>query len=434
MSTDLATSAAQQPADTTSLRSQRYALTLLFLFYLLNFIDRQIVNILAEPIKRDLQLADWQLGAMTGLAFALLYTVLGLPLGHYSDRPTTDRPKVLAICAVLWSGMTVLCGTATTFFQLVLYRVGVGVGEAGCSPTAHSLISDIVPERQRARALSMYSLGIPLGKLIGMALGGIIAQTWGWRSAFVFVGLPGIILGTIAWFTLRDPRRSRPIPINTPKQSSLSTTLRALAPNKPLWWISFGAACMSFISYGQTAFVGSYFIRVHQLGVGEAGVLLGLAFGLSGAIGTWAGGEIADRLIARKAESYLSTPSVAAVGGVVFFTLCILTDSILAALILLSIASALNSVWYGPVWAQVQTMVPSHQRATAAAAHLFIAAFLGLGPGPLLFGILSDWLNAAGLGEAQGLRYALLAGSIPAGVMALVFFQIAARGLRASTK
>ncbi|WP_334163742.1 spinster family MFS transporter [Phenylobacterium sp.] len=421
----LDTSAAPAPATAAMTKSTRYVLVLLFLFYLFNFLDRQIVNILAEPIKTDLGLADWQLGAMTGLAFALFYTVLGIPLARYADRPTTDRPKLMAVCVIIWSGMTALCGLAANFVQLLLFRIGVGIGEAGCSPAAHSLISDLVPRERRARAMSLYSLGIPLGKLIGMVIGGVVAHAWGWRAAFVLVGAPGVILGVVAWFTLRDPRRDAPKPAQVVQPLPLMRVVRDLLPNGALWWVSLAGAFMSFLSYGQSAFVGSFFIRVHGLNVGQAGVLLGLAFGLAGAVGTWAGGQITDRVAARRPRAYVLLPALAAAGGAALFALAVMAPTMIMALLLLAAASALNSSWYGPVFAAVQSIVRPQQKATAAAVHLFVVALIGLGLGPLIFGAVSDWLNGRGLGVAEGLRYALLLASIPAALLAIFCFWMA---------
>lgn len=403
----------------------RYILTLLFLFYLFNFLDRQIVNILAEPIKHDLGLADWQLGAMTGLAFALFYTVLGIPLARFADRPSTDRPKLMAVCAAIWSIMTALCGTASNFMQLMLFRIGVGIGEAGCSPAAHSLISDLVPKERRARAMSTYSLGIPIGKLLGMVVGGVVAQAFGWRVAFMLVGIPGVILGLVAWFTMRDPRRDKPRPAVAAPVLPLREAIRDLVPNGTLWWISLAGAFMSFLSYGQAAFVGSFFIRVHGLTVGEAGVYLGIAFGVAGAIGTWAGGQIVDRLAVRNPRANVLVPAVTSICGAVLFVAAIASSSFTTAIVFLAMASAFNSAWYGPVFAVIQGIVRPEQRATAAAVHLFVVAMIGLGFGPLIFGVISDWLNAQGLGLAEGLRYSMLLASVPAAVIAVGCFFMA---------
>ncbi len=184
---------------------RRYALGLLLVIYILNFLDRQVVNILAEPIKIELGLADWQLGMLTGLAFALFYTVLGLPIARLAER--ADRVKIISVAVGVWSACTVACGMAGNFIQLLLARIGVGVGEAGCTPPAHSLISDYTPAEKRASAIAFYSMGIPLGSLAGMALGGIIADAYGWRIAFFVAGAPGVLLALIAWLTLPEPRR-----------------------------------------------------------------------------------------------------------------------------------------------------------------------------------------------------------------------------------
>lgn len=428
---------AADPVVTRAVRpvSVNYVVGLLFVVYLLNYLDRQIVNILAEPIKHDLGLADWQLGVMTGLAFAVFYTVLGIPLARYADSPGAHRGRLITICLAIWSAMTALCGLAANFLQLLLARIGVGIGEAGCSPAAHSLISDLVPKERRATAMGVYSLGIPLGKLVGMVIGGVVAQTLGWRLAFIAVGLPGLLLAVLTWFTLPSPQ----VPATPRPVSSLSGMFTGLLGVRTFWWISLGGAFMSFVSYGQTAFMGSFFIRVHGLSVGEAGVLLGLTLGLAGAVGTWFGGRAADWAGRRDPRAHVLIPAAAAgVGGVVFAT-AVLTPAVVPALLILSVAGVMNAIWYGPIFATVQSLVAPEQRATAAAVHLFVINLIGLGFGPLAFGALSDLLNTgwrlgplvfAGLGPGEGLRYALVAGSLSAG-LALAAFWKASRTVRA---
>jgi predicted MFS family arabinose efflux permease len=183
-------------------------LGVLLVVYVLNFLDRQIVNILAEPIRRDLDLSDTQIGLMTGIAFAAFYTFLGIPIARFADKPTTNRVGLIAGALVIWSGMTALCGQAQSFLQLLLARIGVGVGEAGCSPAAHSLIADLAPPEKRASAMAIYALGIPVGTLLGMLIGGLLADAYGWRMAFVVVGLPGVLLAGAVILLLRDPRRA----------------------------------------------------------------------------------------------------------------------------------------------------------------------------------------------------------------------------------
>ncbi|MDZ4373801.1 MAG: MFS transporter [Phenylobacterium sp.] len=409
------------------------AVAVLLVIYTLNYLDRQIVNIVAEPIKNELLLQDWQLGLLTGLAFAVFYTVLGIPLARYADSPRTNRPVLIAACLGVWSAMTALCGLATTYVQLLLARIGVGIGEAGCSPAAHSLISDIVPREQRASAMAVYSMGIPLGKLFGLLIGGVIAHTLGWRMSFLLLGVPGVLLALFAWKLLPEPRRVRaPTPIST-GGGSIAASLRRLAPIRTFWMITLGGAFMSFLSYGQTAFLGSFFIRAHHVNVGEAGVMLGLALGGAGALGTWLGGRAADRLAQRDRRAYVLTPAVASGVGALLFAAAILSRDLWPALILLALATSLTSVWYGPIFASVQSLVEPEQRAMAAAVHLFFVNLIGLGLGPLTFGLLSDLLNTSGLGPAEGLRYALLAGTVST-LIAIVLFVVAARTIRADLK
>lgn len=420
-------------APALSARSVDYVVGLLFVVYLLNYLDRQIVNILAEPIKHDLGLADWQLGLMTGLAFAVFYTFLGIPLARYADRPRTNRSRLIAACLAVWSAMTALCGLAGNFAQLLAARIGVGIGEAGCSPAAHSLISELVPKERRATAMGVYSLGIPLGKLVGMVVGGVVAQTLGWRLAFIAVGLPGVALAVLTWFTLPSP--PRPKAAQEAPEQPLREAFADLARVRTFWWISLGGAFMAFVSYGQTAFMGSFFIRVHGLSVGEAGVLLGVALGLAGAAGTWFGGRVADLAGRRDSRAYVLIPAAAAGAGGILFGAAVLVPGVVPALVLLSAAGALNAIWYGPIFATVQGLVAPEQRATAAAVHLFVVNLVGLGLGPLAFGAISDLLNTGwslgpwtvqGLGPEEGLRYALACGTGLA-ILALVCFWRAGR-------
>lgn len=416
----------------------RYVLCVLFVINMVNFIDRQIVNILAEPIKRELLLTDWQLGVMTGLAFAILYTVLGIPLARLADSSGVHRGKLIAICLASWSGMTALCGFASSFVQLLLARVGVAAGEAGCSPTAHSLISDIVPAPKRASALAVYSAGIPVGKLLGLVIGGVVAETVGWRLAFLVVGVPGIALAILSWLTLPEPRYR--MSTATASKVSLRELMATLAPLRTFWWASLGAAFLAFLSYGQAAFLGSFLMRVHGLGVGEVGWMLGLALGGGGSLGAWLGGVICDRTALRDGRAYMFVPAAGAVSGAILYAAAPLANSLPIVIGLLTVATAFTSVWYGPMFAAIQGIVPPMQRATAAAVHFFIINMIGIGFGPLLFGLLSDGLNAGfdlfglqigGVGPAQGVRYALSAGA-SAGLLAAVFLMVAATTIRAS--
>jgi MFS family permease len=217
------------PVRVLSTGYRAYALGLLLLIYILNFVDRSVINILAEPIKNDLGLLDWHIGLMSGLAFAVFYTFLGLPIAQLAEK--YNRPLIISIALGVWSAFTALSGFAQNFTQLVLARIGVGIGEAGCTPPAHSLISDYVPRERRASALAFYSMGIPLGGLVGMAVGGMVADAYGWRAAFLVCGLPGVIVALIAATTLVETRAPQAIKAQAIRLDDFKTTLATLATN-----------------------------------------------------------------------------------------------------------------------------------------------------------------------------------------------------------
>lgn len=406
---------------------------MLLIIYTLNYLDRQIINIVAEPIKIELHLQDWQLGLLTGLAFALFYTFLGIPLARLADDPRTHRPTLIAACLAIWSGMTAVCGLAGSYVQLLAARVGVAVGEAGCSPASHSLISEAVPAERRASALAIFSMGIPLGKLFGLLIGGVIAHELGWRMSFILVGGPGMLVALFAWRMLPEPRRAAHRAVSERRGPTMVESLRLLLPQRTFWLVTLGGAFMSFLSFGQTAFLGSFLMRVHHVNVGQAGIMLGLSLGISGAAGTWAGGRICDRMGARSKRAFVIVPSIAAAAGGLLFVVAMAVDNLVWALAALTAASGLISLWYGPVFATVQGVVQPSQRAMAAAVHLFVLNLIAVGLGPLMFGLLSDALNHGvpalmpkGLGPAEGLRYALMCGSLVV-VIAIACFALAAR-------
>ena len=408
-------------ASGSGAQSVRLTLWILLTVYVFNFIDRQIVNILAEPIARDLDLSDTQIGLMTGLAFALFYTVLGIPIARFADRPTTSRPRLIAVALALWSAMTALCGLAQNFWQLLLARIGVGVGEAGCTPPAHSLISDMVPPEKRSSALAFYSLGIPVGTLLGMVIGGTLADLVGWREAFVIVGLPGVALALILWFVLKDPRRSdaavllrakSPPPAALPLGQAVSEVMRSRAF---LFLLAAGSAA-AFLSYGKTTWTTIFFQRTHDLSPGQVGLWFGLIGGVGGMLGTWLGGYLADRFGAKNRRHVLTAPAIGMTLSIPLAIAAYQAPSWPLALVLLFLPQVFNSLYYGPTYSAAQGLVPLRARAIAAAVLLFCQNLIGLGLGPLFFGMLSDWLQPAY--GAESVRYVLygaaLLGLVPA--------------------
>lgn len=443
------------PALPLSAGYVRYALWMLLIIYILNFLDRSIVGILAEDIRRDLLLDDWQIGIMTGLAFAFFYTILGIPIARLADR--ADRVTIISISLAVWSGFTALCGLAQNFTQMLLGRIGVGVGEAGCTPAAHSLISDYVPADRRARAIAFYGLGVPAGSLLGAVLGGVIADLWGWRTAFLVAGLPGVALAFVAWYTLKEPRRQLGFPAKpTGGEGGFFPTLLILLKSRAYVFVTLAAASAAFVSYGQGAFTPAFFQRIHGMSAGEVGVWLGISSGVGGLIGTWLGGYFADKYGAKNPAAFLYVPAIGMAIASVTFTPGYMSASWQTALILIWIPGVLNSLWYGPAFATVQKVVPPNQRAMAVAITLFVVNLVGLGIGPLFAGILSDTLRnlmfdgsalgiadfasacgkaAATAGEAvcvtarqEGLRWSLII-ACHLGLMSAVLFWLGGRAL-----
>jgi predicted MFS family arabinose efflux permease len=414
---------ATTPMNVSGSRSVRVTLWILLIVYIFNFIDRQIVNILAEPIARDLGLSDTQIGLMTGLAFALFYTVLGIPIARFADRSSTSRPAVIAVSLAIWSGMTALCGLAQNFSQLLLARIGVGVGEAGCTPPAHSLISDIVPPEKRSSALAFYSLGIPIGTLIGMVIGGILADFVGWREAFLIVGLPGVALALVVWFVLKDPRRSDAQMIlrnqNQPAALPLMDALRVVMSSRAFVLLLFAGSEASFLSYGKTTWTTIFFQRTHDLTPGEVGLWFGIVGGVGGIVGTVLGGYLADRFGAKNRRHVLSAPAIGMALAVPLALLAYNSPSWPMALVLLFLPTMFNSFYYGPTYSAAQGLVPIRARAIAAATLLFFQNLIGLGLGPLFFGMLSDLLQPAY--GTESVRYVLY-GAAFLGLVPAYFF------------
>lgn len=411
-----------------------YVILALFVVYTFNFIDRQIVAVMQEPIKAHFDLSDLQLGLLTGPAFALLYAVLGLPIAYLADR--WNRVSIISIALAVWSAFTALFGLVNSYWMLFLMRVGVGIGEAGCSPPAHSLISDYVPPRKRAGALSVYSLGIPIGSVLGILITAIVYR-WiadyyaengapeflaaigadvAWRVTFLLIGIPGVLLAILVKLTVKEPVRGRfDGAAQDGSRASLGDVVRALSKKSSFWYLAFAAAIASLVGYGLFPWLLSYFIReafLHdptlslQDALANAAIPYSFVIGGGGFVGTLAGGYLTDKFSGKWLGAYVAIPGAALLISLPIYFVSLSIPPTWIAFLLLGIASALGSMWYGPVWAVAQNLVKPSMRAMAPAVLLFIINVIGLGMGPPAVGALSDYLREAYGDEA--LRYAIL--------------------------
>jgi MFS family permease len=409
-----------QPATSAGYRA--YALGLLVVVYIFNFIDRQILSIVAPLIQKEFTFSDAALGLLTGPAFAVFYTFVGIPIARWADVGV--RRSIIALALLVWSGMTALTGYAQSFVHLALARVGVGVGEAGCSPPAHSMISDLFPVNWRGTALSIYSLGIPIGGALGSAIGGWLGQAYGWRTAFLAVGIPGVVLALLVRLTLREPARAA-----APVQREGVFEVFGFMLRLPAFrHMSAGAALHAFYGYGAAAFVPVFLIRVHEMSLVEVGAWLGLIALTTGTLGTFLGGAIADRLSGADARWYMRVPAIASLIGVPFTFMFYLWPDPRTAILLSIPAAVLGPFYLGPTFAMTQSLVKPHMRAVGSSILLFIINLIGLGAGPYFVGLLSDWLKP-GFG-VDAIRYALL-GTVSLGAAwSAVHYLLAARTLR----
>jgi predicted MFS family arabinose efflux permease len=369
----------------------RVALGLLCLVYVVNFVDRQILAILLQSIKQDLGLSDTQLGLLSGTTFGIFYATLGVPIARLADR--FSRKWVMTICLVLWSGFTALCGVAGGFLTLLAYRTGVGVGEAGGSPPAHSMISDYFPPERRATALAVFSLGVPFGILVGFLAGGWLDQALGWRTAFVVVGLPGLLLAVVVALVMREPPRGHSEGLQaTGASPSALTVIAFLWRSRSFRHLSFASALYAFVGYSVITWAPSFLIRSHGMSSGEVGTWLSMIVGIGGGIGNYLGGVLADRWALSDARGRVWVPALAVGVAVPFGLLAFTTESRPAALALLIAPTLLGLMYQAPAFAVTQFLATPKMRATAAAVLLFVINIIGLALGPWVTGGISDAL------------------------------------------
>jgi predicted MFS family arabinose efflux permease len=409
-----------RPRETTT--RPRTVLALLLLAYIFNFLDRQILGILAQPIKADLHLTDTQFGAIGGLAFALLYSALGIPLALLADR--TRRSAVIAGALAVWSGFTALCGLAAGYWQLFLFRLGVGVGEAGGVAPSYALIADYFPPERRARALAIYSLGIPIGLAAGTLLGAYIAHWVSWRAAFVTMGAAGILLAPVILLFVRDlPKPDRSAGVQAP----LREVFPLLARKPSFWLLAFASSSSSLCGYGLALWTPSVLMRSFGLDLVGTGWFMGSLLLIGGTAGVFGGGWLADRLGTKDLRWYARLPAVAWLVTTPCFLLAFMSPDLRIAWPLLLLPNGLNILWLGPVTTAVQHLAPRPMRSTASASFLLINNLIGLGVGPMLIGAISDHLKASY--GVESLRYAAMAATLFY-LLAAALMLLASRTLR----
>lgn len=413
-------------------------LFLLVLVYTFNFLDRQILSILAPDIQKELGLDDGALGLLMGLPFALFYAVLGIPVAYYADR--TSRTWIMTIALTIWSAMTALCGMAQNLFQLTIARMFVGVGEAGGVAPAYSLISDYFPPHQRARALGIYSFGIPIGSAVGIIFGAVIATILDWRAAFLIVGVLGILLAPIFRLLIKEPVRGA---YDSQKQKTepakVSEVIKVLISKPSFWTLSIGASFSSMMGYGLFAWLPAFFVRSYgdilpqfmswipdflvPNGAGAklyAGYFYGTIVLVGGIFGIYLGGVVSDKLGKADKGAYAMVPAIAFACAIPVFLIGTFTTSLTLSFFVMLIPTALSLVWLGPVLSAFQHIVKPNMRSTASALFLLINNLIGIGLGTYLIGLLSK--NLAAVYGTESLRYSIMYGTSFYVVAAVLMF------------
>lgn len=398
--------------NSPTLFSERYKWYVLFMLTIvgaLSFFDRQLVVILQEPIKNELGLSDTQLGLLTGLAFAIFYCLVGIPIARYADR--NNRRNVIGASLAIWSFMTAITGFVLSFSQMLLARIGVGIGEAGATPSSQAIISDYFPKEKRATAFAIYATSIYIGLFLGFSMGGILEATFGWRQAFMLLGVPGIIFSIIFLFAVKEPPRGYADGVVvTKKQPDFKQSIQLLFSKKTYKYILAASALHSFVGYGFANWIPSFFIRVHEMTVMEVGFWLAISIGIGGGIGAFSGGFIVDKLVKRDQRWYMWIGIVAIILTIPFSFYTLFTDNKTGAAICYFIPNVLFSLNMGAILTVTQGVVGVQQRALSSAVYYFVLNLVGMGLGPLVVGMLSDYLTPT-YGQFS-LRYALFMVSI----------------------
>jgi len=407
----------EEETKAVSRQVRNYTLFILTIMYAFNFIDRQIIVILQPLIKAELNLSDTQLGLLSGIVFALFYTILGIPIARLADK--RNRRNIIAISLTIWSGMTAISGFAQNFMQLLLARLGVGVGEAGGSPPAHSMISDLYDEKSRATAISIYSAGLHFGILVGFAFGGYLGELYGWRTTFFVVGIPGVLLALVIWLTVPEPVRGTFDNAKVKDAPSFKETVATVFKLKSFIYIALGCAFSAFVGYGAINFMPSYLIRYHNMSLTDVGLVLALVVGTGGMVGTFLGGYLADKFGRNDLRWYLWVPSIAILTGTPIMIFAYHSGNLYVMLSVALVGIIAGNTYLGPSIAIAHKLVNVRMRATISALLFFILNLIGLGLGPLYVGWLSDTIT--GIRGVESLDWALT-GCALVGILAAFLF------------
>lgn len=397
-------SEAKIPAVSEPLAGHRTTLILLMLAFTLSICDRMILSILFPDIKAEFGLSDTQLGLLGGLSFALFYAIMGLPIARLADQ--YSRKNIIIASLVVFSLMTALSGLAAGFITLLLFRIGVGIGEAGVNPASHSIIADYFPPQRRGLAMATITLGGSFGMMLGFVGGGFIAEAYGWRIALVSVGIPGFLLAVVMARLLREPARGT-FELETPPPSPpILATAAAMWANPAMRHLVAGSIIAGMMGYGLTQWLPTFFMRAHDLSQSEAGMVIAGVFGILGAIGALVAGKWFDRLSIRGFQYGMWMIAIVPFFSIPFFVMGLMADNLTMAILLFIIPGFVGNFFLGPTLAMVQTLSPVHMRAVSAAIKMLCLNLIGVGLGPLLVGVLSDFFGPRYGDDALGLALA----------------------------
>jgi MFS family permease len=403
-----------------------YVLVILVLVNTVNFIDRQAISVLGRSIQEEFQISNTLLGLVMGIAFTAFYATLGFPIARLADR--TNRVRLLAGVITIWSGMTALCGAAASFAMLFLFRVGVGIGEAGAGPCSHSIIADYFEKKERPGAIGAFSIGVPLGIFLGIVIGGLLVEPLGWRWTFVVLGSPGVVLAVLLMLTIREPKRGG---MDDPADAAAlkaGEDIKLWDGIKTLWAIptfrimAFSAAPSSLCGYGMNLWIPGFLSRIHELPESSFAIPLGLATGVGGGLGALCGGLLTGRAARKDPRAFLTLPGYTMIAFAIALGVAVWTPNLTIAYLAILVAAFTQFYLMGPFFSVVQRLAPLRGRAVATAFFFFILSLVGLGIGPFYVGVLNDLFRQT-YGDAEGLRLALttLTGiSVLAGLIAFL--------------